>query len=149
MLQALEKNRKTARIVRANQASEPQIVFLWASISPSAVVRVTQGKVKAMVGWPAHYLTNPTKPCKALSGTRVSFKLLAYPRQLAIGLGSTLMWPLKSYDVHDYLPKDKQSYQGKHSPSTDANGPQGDVLPFSDRLMVLFLYVHSKFFSPL
>ena len=101
-LHALEKYTKIAQVVLANQESEPQIVFSWASISPSAVarytVKVTHGKVKAMAGWPAH-LPNPTKPCKASSCTMASFELPAYLRQLAIGFGSTS----KILGVHEYL----------------------------------------------
>lgn len=40
-LHALEKNTAIAQVVPANQASEPHIVFSWASISPAAVARYT------------------------------------------------------------------------------------------------------------
>lgn len=124
-LHALERSTTITQLVPADQSSEPQIVFPWASISPSAVARytvsITHGQVKAMAG----SRPNPTKPCKA---TMVSVKLLAYfyPRQLAIGLGSTLMLDAKI--IHEDLEINsstkesirRQQFAVNNSPSTDA-----------------------------
>ena len=144
-LQALEKSRKIARVVPANQASEPQIVFPWASISPSAVARVTHGRVKAMAGRPA------PRPHSTLQGFELSHAKLRAP---CISTPALLVLDQPGYTT-TYLPKinsSKESIRLQRTP-TDLKGMfflshTASWLSSNTYIPNSFLYCNSMFSLP-